>query len=205
MKVLGISTSPRENSNSDILLKQVLSGASSAGAEAEYLRLNKFNLAPCRSCEGCYSTGTCIIEDDFQSLLPKIVQAERLIFASPVYFMNVCAQAKIFIDRCECLWASKYLLKRHINEGGEKRLGMVIATGATKGKTLFDGIRLTMKYFFDAIDTRYYANLFVSRIEQPGMVSENKEAMDEAYLLGAKLANDQGETMEKIIEYEYPE
>jgi multimeric flavodoxin WrbA len=203
MKVLGISCSPRETSNSDALLRQALSGASSAGVEAEYLRLNRFNLAPCRACEGCYTTGRCVIEDDFQMLLPKVLQAERLIFASPVYFMNVCAQAKIFIDRCECLWASKYLLKRQINQGGEKqRLGMVIATGATKGTKLFDGIRLTMKYFFDAIDTEYYANIFVSQVEEAGKIVENKAAMDEAFLLGAKLANDQEGKKENLIEYE---
>jgi multimeric flavodoxin WrbA len=203
MKVLGISSSPRENSNSDALLKQALSGASSAGVEAEYLRLNKFNLAPCRACEGCYATGRCVIEDDFQMLLPKVLQAERIIFASPVYFMNVCAQAKIFIDRCECLWASKYLLKHNINDGGERqRLGMVIATGATKGKKLFDGIRLTMKYFFDAIDTGYYANLFISSIEEAGKITENNQAMEEAFLLGAKLANDQEGKAEKLIELE---
>jgi multimeric flavodoxin WrbA len=203
MKVLGISSSPRENSNSDALLRQALSGASSTGAEAEYLRLNKFNLAPCRACGGCYATGRCVIEDDFQILLPKMMEAQRLILASPVYFMNVCSQAKILIDRCECLWASKYLLKKRANqEGNKQRLGMVIATGATKGKKIFDGIRLTMKYFFDAIDTEYYANLFISSVEEAGKVAENKFAMDEAFLLGAGLGNEQGKIIDKVIEYE---
>lgn len=203
MRVLGISSSPRENGNSDILLRQALSGASSAGAEAEYLRLSKLNLAPCNACGACYATGMCIIEDDFQMVLPKIIEAQRLIFASPIYFMNVCAQAKILIDRCECLWANKYLLKRTINEGGDKqRLAMVIATGATKGKRLFEGIRMTMNYFFDALDTGYFANLFVSNVEDAGKIADNQTAMEKAIRLGAGLAEASGGKSEKIIDVE---
>ena len=65
MKVIGISTSPRLNSNSDLLLRKALAGAGSTGAQAEYLQLYKMNIKPCNACGACYGTGECIIDDDF--------------------------------------------------------------------------------------------------------------------------------------------
>jgi multimeric flavodoxin WrbA len=204
MKVLGISGSPRERSNSDQLLRQALAGAGSVGAEAEYLRLCKLNISPCTACGACYATGECIIGDDFQMLMPKLLGAQRLIFATPIYFMTVCAQVKILIDRCQCLWARKHLLKRPIHTTQENhRLGMLIAVGGTKGKKMFDSVGLTMKYYFDAIDTGYYANLFVSSVDEAGKVAENTEAMEQAFMLGAQFANFTGPAPEKPVEVEF--
>jgi multimeric flavodoxin WrbA len=189
MKVLGISASPRENSNSDMLLRQALSGASSAGAEAEYLRLCKFNIAPCSACGACYATGECPVGDDFQAVLPKMLAADRLIFATPIFFMSVCAQAKILIDRCQCLWASKYILKHPIVGPREtSRLAMVIAVGGKKGGKGFDCIRLMMKYYLDTVDMGYFANLFVSNTDEAGKIADNAEAMSQAIRLGKELA-----------------
>lgn len=202
MKVLGISTSPRETSNSDLLLRKALSGVQSAGAEAEYLRLWKFSISPCSACGACYATGECPVQDDFQIVLPKMLQADRLVFATPIFFMSVCAQAKILIDRCQCLWARKYLLKRPVDPAGDRnRLAMVIAVGGTKSKKMFDGVRLVMKSCLDALDMGYFANLFVSNVEEAGRIVDNAEAMEQAFRLGVELANAAG-TTEKPIEVE---
>jgi multimeric flavodoxin WrbA len=202
MKVLGISTSPRETSNSDLLLRKALSGASSAGAEAEYLRLNKFSISPCSACGACYATGECPVQDDFQAVLPKMLQADRLVFATPIFFMSVCAQAKILIDRCQCLWARKYLLKRPITPAQEKnRLAMVIAVGGSKSKKMFDSVRLIMKYYLNTLDMGYFANLFVSDVDEAGQISHNAEAMEQAFRLGAELVGASA-AAEKTIEVE---
>ncbi len=188
MKVLGISSSPREESNSDLLLRQVLAGASSVGAEAEYLRLCKLNMAPCTECGNCYATGECPIQDDFQMVLAKMLQADRLVFATPIFFMSVCAQAKILIDRCQCLWARKYILKQPIDlMQGRRRLAMVIAVGGTKGAKMFESVRLIMKYYLDALDMGYFANLFINNVDEAGKIADNAGAMEQAFLLGAEL------------------
>jgi multimeric flavodoxin WrbA len=203
MKVLGISTSPRENSNSDILLRKTLSGASAAGAEAEYLRLCKFNIAPCSACGACYTTGECPVGDDFQAVLPKILAADRIIFATPIFFMSVCAQAKILIDRCQCLWATKYILKRPIIGPREiSRLAMVIAVGGKKGGKAFDCIRLMMKYYLDTVDMGYFANLFVSNADEAGKIAENTNAIQEAIRLGKELALAAGPVPGKTVDVE---
>jgi multimeric flavodoxin WrbA len=202
MKVLGISTSPRESSNSDLLLRKTLAGAGSAGAEAEYLRLSKYNILPCSACGACYATGQCPVRDDFQTVLAKMLRADRLILATPIFFMSVCAQAKILIDRCQCLWARKYLLKSPVAPKGEfSRLAMAIAVGGSKSKKMFDSIRLIMKYFLDVLDMGYFANLFVSNVDEAGRISQNSEALEQAFRLGMELAAESAGA-EKPIEVE---
>ncbi|MHC4658449.1 MAG: flavodoxin family protein [Planctomycetota bacterium] len=187
IRVLGISASPRIEGNSDLLLRQALAGAQSAGAEAEYIRLCDFNISPCVECNSCYKTGRCKIEDDYQMLSSKLLESDRLIFATPIFFMAVSAQAKILIDRSQCLWAHKYVLKEPLITAGRDRRAMVIAVGGTKSKKMFDSIRLTMKYFLDVLDMRYTANLFVSNIDTLGQIKKHPSAMSEAFRLGKEL------------------
>ena len=66
LKVLGISASPRVDGSSDLLLRQALAGAESAGASTEYIGLRDFSIAPCDESNACYATGKCRIQDDFQ-------------------------------------------------------------------------------------------------------------------------------------------
>jgi multimeric flavodoxin WrbA len=188
LKVIGISASPQLNGNSDLLLRQALAGAESVGAQTEYLRLSDFKIAPCIECNSCYKTGRCVVKDDYHIISAKMLDADRLIFATPIFFMTVCAQAKSLIDRCQCLWAHKYVLKKPlITAAGRDRRAMVIAVGGSKSKKMFDSIRLTMKYFFDVLDINYAANLFVNKVEDPGQIKNHPSAMEQAFALGQKL------------------
>jgi multimeric flavodoxin WrbA len=188
MKVLGISASPRLKGNSDLLLREALAGAESAGAAVEYIRLCDLSISPCVECNSCYKTGRCRIEDNYQMVYTKMLEADRLIFATPIFFMSVCAQAKILIDRCQCLWANKYVLKKPLITGSARdRRAMVIAVGGTKSKKMFESVRLTMKYYFDVLDMQYVANLFVNRVDDCGGIKKHPLAMKEANRLGAEL------------------
>ncbi len=203
MKVLGISTSPRQRSNSDLLLREALAGAESARAQVEYLRLGDFDIRPCTECNDCYTTGLCSLDDDYAQVLAKMLDADRLIFATPIFFMAVCAQAKILIDRCQCLWAHKYVLGRPIEwTQGRDRRAMVIAVGGTKSKKMFESVRLTMKYFLNALDMQYAANLFVNNVDEAGAVESNAEAMQQAYRLGGQLAAVDTPLPEKTVDIE---
>jgi multimeric flavodoxin WrbA len=199
MKIIGISTSPRLSSNSDLLLRKAMAGAGSTGAQAEYLQLYKMNIKPCTACGACYGTGECIIDDDFNVVLSKMVGTERLIFATPIYFMTVCSQAKMLIDRCQCLWASKYMLKKPVSRPQQNsRQAMVIAVGGTKNKKMFDSVRLTMKYYFDVLDMGYFANLFVGGIDEAGKIEQNADAMEQAFQLGIRLASSEAAPAQTI-------
>jgi len=188
VKILGISASPRPNGNSELLLQRALAGAESVNGQVEYIRLCDLNITGCTECNACYKTGKCIIEDDYQLLSAKMLEADRLIFATPVFFMSVSAQAKLLIDRCQCLWAHKYILKKPLSVTGRRnRRAMLIAVGGSKSKKMFDCIRLTFKYYLDALEMSYAANLFVNNVGAPGQIEKHPAAFKEAFRLGSKL------------------
>jgi len=202
VKVLGISTSPRLKGNSDLLLRRALAGAEAAGAQVEYIRLADYKIAPCIECNACYKTGRCRVEDDYQVISAKMMEADRLIFATPIFFMAVCAQGKLLIDRCQCLWAHKYVLKKPLITTGRDRRALVIAVGGTRSKKMFECIRLTMKYFLDVLDINYSANLFVNNVDDKGQIEKQPAALDEAYRLGKELAEACGPPPEKPVDIE---
>jgi len=203
VSVLGISTSPRLKGNSDLLLREALAGAESAGAQVEYLRLCDFKIGPCVECNCCYTTGKCRVEDDYQMILEKMLDADRLIFATPVFFMTVCSQAKMLIDRGQCLWAGKHVLKKPLFESTRRdRRAMVIAIGGSKGTKQFESIRLTMKAYFDVLDIKYVANLFVNKVDARGAIITHPLAMKEAFRLGKELASADTPLPEKPINIE---
>ena len=186
--VLGISTSPRRNGNSDILLKKALSGAESAGAEIEYLNVNDYKIGPCIECNSCYKTGRCVLKDDYPQIVEKILRADRLIFAAPMFFMNVCAQAKLLIDRGQCFWSEKYVLKKeNINSTRDCR-AMIIATGGSKSKKQYECTKFVFKTYFDCLNIKFFSSLFVGKVDEKGAVEKHAKALEEAYRLGTLLA-----------------
>lgn len=100
MNVLIISSSPRKGGNSDLLCEQFAKGAAEAGHEVEKVNLREKKLSPCRACYGCMKDHVCSIRDDMAEIFPKLVSADVIVLASPVYFYSVCSQMKMMIDRC---------------------------------------------------------------------------------------------------------
>jgi len=189
MKVLGILGSPRREGNTEILLDEALRGASDHGGLCEKIVLRDFKITPCLEIYKCAEDGVCAIQDEMQGLFPKIIQAERLLLASPIFFYSVPALAKAMIDRCQSLWAKKYILKLPVSPIADRK-GVFISVAATRGKKLFDGVRLTVKYFFDAIDVAYSDELFVRGADEKGEVRDQPEALKAAYDLGQRLVTD---------------
>lgn len=186
MKVLGIIGSPRIGSNTDLLLDEVLRGARERGAETEKLLVDKLRIEPCREYYGCLRDGKCVIRDDMDGVYPKLLDADVVIVASPMFFYGLTAQLKALIDRCQALWARKYVLKQAPPDSGRK--GAFIGVGATKGKQLFDGSILTVKYFFQAIGVQYTDELLVRGVDDRGAIRGRPEALANAFELGRRLA-----------------
>ncbi|MBW7990892.1 MAG: flavodoxin family protein [Planctomycetes bacterium] len=202
IKTLGISTSPRVHGNTDFLLRDALSGAESAGSKTEYVHLSDYDISPCIECNACYSRGDCKIQDDFQQLSKKILDADRLIFATPVFFMTVCAQAKMLIDRSQCLWAYKYVLNKKLFSHERDRRAMVIAVGGSKSKKQFEGILLPMKSYFDVLDINYSTNLFISKVDDLGDIHKHPTALKVAFRLGKELITAESPPPQKPINVE---
>jgi multimeric flavodoxin WrbA len=189
MKVLAIFGSPRRGGNTEILLDEAIRGASAHGGDCEKIVLRDLKIRPCLEIYKCAEAGVCAIQDDMQALFGKIVEADRLIVASPIFFYGVSALAKAMIDRCQSLWVKKYVLKLPVSLIAARR-GAFISVGATRGKKLFDGARLTLKYFFDAIDVTYSDELLVRGVDAKGQIRGQPEMLEAAYRLGCRLVVD---------------
>lgn len=104
-KVLILSGSPRKGGNSDLLCDEFLKGAKESGNEALKIRVAEKKIGYCRGCYACKNTGgTCAIKDDMAEILPKIIDADVIVLASPVYFYSIDAQLKTLIDRTVARW-----------------------------------------------------------------------------------------------------
>jgi len=188
VKILGLFGSPRRGGNTELLLEEALKGAEKEGAKVERLYLSDFTITPCKECHGCDDTGNCIILDDMEKIYPKLLEADVVILASPIFFYGVTAWAKALIDRSQALWARKYLLKdSSLGKEGKKRKGFFISVGATKGQKVFEGAILTAKYFFDVLNAAYAGELVFRGVEAKGDILNHPEALQQAYEAGRKL------------------
>ena len=185
MQVLGIMASPRLKGNTDLLLDEALRGAQGQGAEVEKIIIDRLKIAPCREYYGCLKDGKCVIRDDMDDIYPKILGANGIIVATPIFFYTVSAQLMLLISRCQALWARKYVLK---NLDIPVKKGAFIAVGATRGAKLFDGPKLTINYFFKAINAEYIDELLIRGVDKRGEIAEHPEALAAAFELGKKLA-----------------
>ena len=186
LKVLGIMGSPRKHGNTDLLLDEALKGSENQGADIEKIFVNHLEIEPCLEDYGCAISGICTIRDDMDDIYIKLLEADRIIVASPIFFYSMPSQLKALIDRCQAIWSRKYLLKHDMPNTNRK--GAFIGVGATKGKNLFDGAKLTMKYFYDALNVEYVDNMLIRSIDQKGEIKEHPTALQDAYELGVRLA-----------------
>ena len=98
-RVVGIVGSPREGGNTDALVQEILVGSADEGAEAEVVRLSDLRIEPCRACDACHTSGSCVIDDDMAGLVDRMRGARAWVLGSPVYWWGPTAQFKAFLDR----------------------------------------------------------------------------------------------------------
>lgn len=187
--ILAIYGSPRRKGNTSSLLKRAVEGALQAGAQVEEVVLRDLKISPCLEIYGCRKTGRCAIQDDFQGLYDRLLACDGLMLASPIFFYTVSAHTKILMDRCQSLWVKKYWVdKNPFSPKIVKRKGLFIAVGATRGKKLFDGALLTVRYFFDTFDAELWQSLLYRGLDFEGDILKHPEYLQEAYSSGQALA-----------------
>lgn len=189
LRVLGLAGSPRRRGNTELLLDQVLAGAANRGAQTEKVMLTRMQLAPCLACDSCFETGRCVQQDDYQLLYPKLIKAERIVLAAPLFFTGVPAQAKAFIDRCQCFWARKHVLKKPLppTDTGLERQGFLIST-AGGPKTSFRCAIRAVKAFLETLDAQYGGELSFPGVDEKGAILNHPTALEDAFALGKSLA-----------------
>ncbi|MBU4304156.1 MAG: flavodoxin family protein [Candidatus Omnitrophica bacterium] len=186
ISLIGILGSPRLGGNCDILLEKALEGAAAAGAFTEKIVLNNLSFVPCQACESVRDDGYCAIEDDFQCVHEKILEADALLVACPIYFGSISAQTKMMIDRFHCYWRARNIVGS-IPAGTAKRGGF-ICVQAGERKDFFNNAAFVMKNFFATVGAEYGEELLCANLEEKGKVSELPALLHKAFSLGQRLA-----------------
>ncbi len=188
LKIAAIYGSPRRKGNTATLMQRAVQGARDAGARVDEIVLRDLKMSPCLEIYKCKQEGECAIKDDFQQVRDQILAARGLMLASPIFFYTVSAHTKTLMDRCQSLWVKKYLIdKVPYGKWEPVRKGLFISVGATKGKKLFEGALLTVKYFFDVLDMELWQSLLYRNLDYEDDVQKKSEYLKEAYLAGKGL------------------
>ena len=107
-RVIVISTSLRKGSNSDMLADQFVEGVKAAGHEVEKISLVGKDIQFCKGCFGCQKLGRCVINDDVNEIMGKVMQADVVCWATPIYYYEMSGQMKTLIDRMNAMYEQDY-------------------------------------------------------------------------------------------------
>lgn len=104
-KVLVISSTSRNGGNSDVLCDALIEGVKEAGNEAVKLNAGNMKISPCRGCDCCMKNGgKCVQNDDMTKVIEEMQKSDAVVFATPIYFYNLCSQLKAVFDRTYCIY-----------------------------------------------------------------------------------------------------
>ena len=107
-RVIVISTSLRRGSNSDMLADSFVEGATSAGNDVEKISLVGKEIQFCKGCMACQKLGRCIINDDVNDIMAKVLEADVVVWATPIYYYEMSGQMKTLIDRMNAMYPLEY-------------------------------------------------------------------------------------------------
>lgn len=187
MKVLGIAGSPRRGGNTDKLLESFMQGAASQGAEVNTVRAHDLKIAGCLHCDACLQKGQCRVQDDMQMVYREMESADGIVLASPLQFMTVTSELKALIDRCQALWARKYVLKIPPLGDKRQRRGFFICVGGRRTiPDLFGAALVTIKTLFHIIDVTYAGDMLIPGIDARGDILKHPDLLEQAYREGQK-------------------
>ena len=110
-KVIVISTSLRRGSNSDMLADQFVEGAKAVGNEVEKISLVGKNIQFCKGYLGCQKLGHCVINDDVTDIMAKVLKADVVCWATPIYYYEMSGQMKTLIDRMNAMYEQDYTFR----------------------------------------------------------------------------------------------
>jgi len=149
MKIIAINGSPKgKASSTGVMLGAILKGAEASGAEIFNFDLSEQNINFCKGCHSCWfvTPGKCIQKDDMENILNQLETADVIILGSPVYFNNISATLKVFIDRLLVVGSNKYAPKGAIVEKNKKSpLLLMVANCGWADRTQFEVVSLWAK------------------------------------------------------------
>lgn len=177
MNVLGISGTPRENGNSEILLRYALRPFEEQRWAVKHFRLREMTVHPCRACEECQERGICTIDDDMQQIYESFRWCDALLVSSPVYSRNVSSQLLAVLDRHYAVRAERPL---------EGKVGGAIAVGrgTCGGQTITINAIYTWMLSCGIICVPGELNGVTAVASEPGDILQQENRLRQATILG---------------------
>jgi multimeric flavodoxin WrbA len=179
MKILAIVGSPRPAGNTSFLVDQALQEAAARGLETEKIILAQHRVNPCMGHDDCASFSACRQDDDAPRILDKFSNADGIILGSPVYYYNMTAQMKAFVDR-------SYFLYTHEISPKAVCAGLIVIGGGAGVEHAVRALRRFVKLSTDIPNERIVT--LTGYASQPGEVKKNLALVEQARKLGARIA-----------------
>ena len=176
-RILVISTSLREKSNSQALGDAFAAGAREAGHQVEQISLRGRSIAFCTGCLACQSAGQCVIQDDAVEIAEKMGVAEVIAFATPIYYYEMSGQMKTLLDRANPLFSADYRFRD---------IYLLAAAAEEDGHTV-DGAVTGLQGWIDCFEkARLAGTVFAGGVTAVGEI-QNHPALKQAYGLGRNI------------------
>lgn len=181
MKVVCLHGSPRKQGNSAAVAQQFISSAEALGAQVQSVYLNGLYFRGCQACEACKTKAEhCVLKDDLAPVLDAVAAADVVVMASPVYYGDVSAQLKTFIDRTYCYLKPGYIALDHPSRLAKPKELVFILTQGHRDPKWFADILPRYKELFAWTGFAQTHPLRVIDVYRPGDVAEHAEVMAQA-------------------------
>ena len=178
MKLLAIVGSPRLKGNTNYLVEQALGEAAKLGAQTQKLVLSQYEVNPCLGHEDCASFDSCLQKDDADWILDRFCEADGVILATPVYWYNVSAQMKAFIDR-------NYFLYKHDRKYQARTVGIIVVAEMEAIEDTLHTLKQFIDWSFDVKEDRIF--IVSGYASRPGEAKNNLPLVEEARKLGRQM------------------
>lgn len=176
-KIVVISTSLRKNSNSDGLANAFIEGAQASGNEVDKISLIGKNIEFCRGCLACQQIGHCVIQDDVAAIEEKVLKADVVVWATPIYYYEMSGQMKTLIDRLNPMYAKDYAFREVY----------MLATAAEDAEHVAEKAVSGLEGWIACFEkARLAGTVFGGGVVGAGEISGSK-ALEEAYNLGKSI------------------
>lgn len=191
MRILAFNGSPRKKGNTSTIIRSILNGAESEGAETVEVRLHDIDMKGCQGCLACRKKpGTCAQKDGLRPYLESMKTCQGIVVGCPIYMYRICGQMKLFVDRCYSLYISR-------EEGGYasaiqpgKNYALVVSQGAPAQEQYQRSVR-----WLAGMTGSGFGMQEVGRIVHSDSnlrpAEEDEALLEEAFLIGRRLTGKQ--------------
>jgi len=183
-----IACSHRGGGNSDAAAELLARGVAEAGASARVLALRDYSVLPCLACRSCAADtlSRCVLagKDQAEELFAVLMHAPVVVFASPIYFYGLPSLCKTWVDRSQRFWEARRKGDAWVLALKERSASACFVAGQPAGQKLFDGARLTLKYFLVNFGFRLAEPLCLRGLDARGDLAGSAEASRQVLELG---------------------